>query len=125
MKAMPPDDASPGAVITRSAPDDHPGPLASNAMRSHARPGRQRPVRVLLALLFVVPLASLLALWGFAASVTVSNAIQEHNFNTENRLYGGWAQAVGTQLAQERLQSFDWLSTGRLASDNSMLGQQR
>jgi signal transduction histidine kinase len=125
MKVMTPDDASPGPVITRSAPDDHPGPLASNVMRSHARPGRQRPVRVLLALLFVVPLASLLALWGFAASVTVSNAIQEHNFNTENRLYGGWAQAVGTQLAQERLQSFNWLSTGRLASGNTMLGQQR
>jgi signal transduction histidine kinase len=73
----------------------------------------------------VVPLASLLALWGFAASVTLSNAIQEHNFNTEDRLYGGWAQTVVTQLAQERLQSFGWLSSGRLAPEGPVLAQQR
>ena len=93
--------------------------------RAHARPGRQRPVRALLALLFVIPLASLMALWGFAASVTLSNAIQAHNFNTEDNLYGGWAQAVVTQLAQERLQSFEWLSSGGLAAKQPMLAQQR
>src|SRR5258707_8492516 len=123
MKAMPPDDASPGPVIPQSATDDRAGPSARHAMASQARPRRQRSVRVLLALLFVIPLASLLALWGFAASVTLSNAIQAHNFNTENGLYGGWAQTVLTQLAQERLQSFEWLGSGRPAPERPILAQ--
>src|SRR5258708_10773155 len=79
------------------------------------RSPRQLPIRALLALIFVVPLVSLLALWGFAASVTVSNAIQEHNFSAENRLYGGAPQALGAQLAQERPQTLIWLSSGRPA----------
>jgi signal transduction histidine kinase len=111
MKAMPPDNRS--------------GPPAKRTRRAHARPGSQRPVRALLALLFVIPLASLLVLWGFAASVTLSNAIQAHNSNTEDRLYGGSAQAVLTQLAQERLQSFEWLSSGGVAAKQPMLAQQR
>src|SRR5260221_5714208 len=115
MKAMPPDDASPGPVIPQSATDDRAGPSARHAMASQARPRRQRSVRVLLALLFVIPLASLLALWGFAASVTLSNAIQAHNFNTENGLYGGGAQTDVTQLPPEGLPSLRWLSRGRLA----------
>jgi signal transduction histidine kinase len=125
MKATPPDDASDGPVTTQSAPDDRTGPLAKKTSRTHARPGRQRPVRALLALLFIVPLASLLALWGFAASVTLSNAIQAHNFNTEDGLFGGGAQAVVTQLAQERLQSFEWLSSGGAAPKQPMLAQWR
>src|SRR5258707_15451888 len=125
MKAMPPDDASPGPVIPQGATDDRAGPSARHATASQARPRRQRSVRVLLALLFVIPLASLLALWGFAASVTLSNAIQAHNFNTENGLYGGWAQTVVTQLAQERLQSFQWLSSGRGAPQQPVLKQER
>jgi signal transduction histidine kinase len=90
------------------------------------RSPRQLPIRVLLALIFVVPLVSLLALWGFAASVTVSNAVQEHNFSAENRLYGGAAQVLGTQLAQERLQAFIWLSSGhRTSAEGPMLKQFR
>src|SRR5258707_14563980 len=111
MKVMPPDDASPGPVIPQSATDDRSGPSARHAMRSQARPRRQRSVRVLLALLFVIPLASLLALWGFAASVTLSNAIQAHNFNTENGLYGGRGQTALTLPAAERLQVVEWTST--------------
>jgi signal transduction histidine kinase len=84
---------------------------------------RQLPIRVLLALIFVVPLVSLLALWGFAASVTVSNAIQEHNFSAENQLFGGAAQVMDTQLEKERLQAFDWLSSGRTTSKAPMLAQ--
>src|SRR5258708_6410669 len=87
------------------------------------RSPRQQPIRVLLSLIFVVPLVSLLALWGFAASVTVSNAVQEHNFSAENRLYGGAAQVLATQLAQERIQTFIWLSSGRRTPKAPMLKQ--
>ena len=94
-------------------------------MRFRAHPARERSIRAMLASIFVVPLVSLLALWGFAASVTLSNAIQEHNFSTENKLYGGAAQVLGTQLAQERLQAFIWLSSGRRAAESPMLAQFR
>ena len=39
---------------------------------------RSRPIRVFLISMFAVPLVSLVALWGFAASITVSNAISDH-----------------------------------------------
>jgi signal transduction histidine kinase len=95
-------------------------------MPTELRRKRLRSIRVLLTLIFIVPLASLLGLWGFAASVTVSNAIQEHNFNNENRLYGGSAQALFTQLAQERLQAYEWLSSGgRVPGEAQLLAQQR
>src|SRR5580700_2978289 len=58
---------------------------------------RQRSIRVLLTAIFVVPLASLIGLWAFAASVAVPSAVREHNFNTENNQYGGAAQGLGEQ----------------------------
>jgi hypothetical protein len=95
-------------------------------MAARLRRKRQRSIRVLLTLIFIVPLVSLLGLWAFAASVTVSNAIQEHNFNSENRMYGGWAQALFTQLAQERLLAYQWLSSGgRAPGEAQLLAQQR
>ena len=45
------------------------------------RPVRSRPIRVFLISMFAVPLVSLLALYGFAASITVSNAISDHEYN--------------------------------------------
>jgi len=94
-------------------------------MPTQLRRKRQRSIRFLLALIFIVPLVSLLGLWGFAASVTVSNAVQEHNFNAENRLYGAWAQTLVTQLAQEREAAFVYLSSGRQLPLSSYLAQQK
>ena len=42
------------------------------------RPGRSRPIRVFLIGMVAVPLVSLLALYGFVASITVSSAISDH-----------------------------------------------
>jgi hypothetical protein len=74
-------------------------------------PVRRRSIRAMLAPLFIVPLVSLLALWGFAASVTLNNALREHDFTTENQRFGGQAQKLGLQLAQERSAAFVWLSS--------------
>lgn len=73
----------------------------------------------------MVPLVSLLALWGFAASVTVLSAMREHNFTTENRLYGSQAQVLGLELAQERSQVYVWLSSGRRSPLGPLLAQRR
>src|SRR5260221_6467576 len=86
---------------------------------------RQRSIRAMLAPLFVVPLISLLALWGFAASVTLLNALREHDFTAENRLYGGQAQVLGLQLATERSQVFVWLSSRHKAPFGSLIAQRR
>jgi signal transduction histidine kinase len=94
-------------------------------MSSRAQPRRTRSIRFLLAVLFIVPLASLLALWGFAVSVTLSNAIQERNFNIQDQRIGAPAEALGAQLTLERLQSFVWLSSGRRAPSGPMLAQRR
>ncbi len=79
----------------------------------------------MLAPLFVVPLISLLALWGFAASVTLLNALREHNFTTENHLYGEQAQQLGLRLALERSQVFVWLSSRHQAPFGSLIAQRR
>src|SRR5215813_14046364 len=86
---------------------------------------RQRSIRAMLAPLFVVPLISLLALWGFAASVTLLNALREHNFTDENHLYGGQAQLLGLQLATERLQVYVWLNSRHQTSVASMIAQRQ
>jgi signal transduction histidine kinase len=86
---------------------------------------RQRSIRAMLAPLFVVPLISLLALWGFAASVTLLNALREHNFTTENHLYGGQAQKLGLQLALERSQVYVYLSSGHKAPFGSLIAQRK
>jgi signal transduction histidine kinase len=81
-------------------------------MRSLPRRRRQRSIRTLLALIFVIPLLSLLGLWGFAASVTLTSALHEQEFSTENTLYGGSATGLGTQLGNERQLAFEYLSSG-------------
>jgi signal transduction histidine kinase len=79
----------------------------------------------MLALLFIIPLVALLALWGFAASVTLSNAIQERNFNTQDNTIGAPAEALGVQLTLERLQSFIYLSGAGRLPRGPMIAQRR
>jgi signal transduction histidine kinase len=76
---------------------------------------RSRPIRLTLVGLFIIPMLSLLALWGYAASVTLGNAIQERNYSVQDTVIGAPADALAAQLTQERLQAFMWLSTDRQA----------
>jgi len=68
-------------------------------------------MRFTLAGLLVVPLVSLVALWGFAASITLSNALHEHNYNRLIALSSAPTDNLVNQVSQERLQTFAWLST--------------
>ncbi len=94
-------------------------------MAARLRRPRQRSIKTLLALLFIVPLVSLLALWAFAASVTVISAVREHNYTSENKHYGGAAQALGLQLAEERSEVFVWLSGGRKTPIGQLITQRK
>jgi signal transduction histidine kinase len=94
-------------------------------MPTELRRKRQQSIRALLALIFIVPLASLLGLWAFAASVTTSSAVEEHNFNTLNQQYGARAQGLFTQLAQERELAFTYLSSGLSLPVGPYVAQQK
>ena len=91
---------------------------------SHGRPVRQRPIRVTLTVLFLVPLISLMALWGYAAAGTISDAITKRNSDTANKDIGGPAQALLLQLAQESADTFIWQSAHGLIP-RSTLNTQR
>ncbi|MFB4314123.1 nitrate- and nitrite sensing domain-containing protein [Actinomadura sp. 21ATH] len=66
------------------------------------RPPRSQPIRRRLTLLLLIPLTSLVALWGVAANLTLSAAIQRSDYDT---VYDAVGQPVNLALAmvqQER-----------------------
>jgi hypothetical protein len=69
------------------------------------RPVRSRPIRVFLISMVAVPLVSLLALYGFAASITVSNAISDHQYNVAAKAIASGVEGLIRGLPQERVQS--------------------
>ncbi len=85
-------------------------------MASRKRPPRTRSIRLTLASLFIIPLVTLVGLWGFAASVTLKDTIAKHSYDTQNTDTGGPGQALLVQLVQERLESFVWLGSGHRSS---------
>ena len=89
------------------------------------RPVRSRPIRVFLISMFAVPLVSLLALWAFAASITVSNAISDHEYNKSAAAIASGVRSLTVELPQERLQSYLWLISGRTMSTTSLLAARK
>ena len=68
-------------------------------------------MRLTLIGLLVVPLVSLLALWAFAASVTLANALHERDYNRLVALSANPSDALASQISQERLDTYTWLHT--------------
>jgi len=89
------------------------------------RPVRSRPIRLFLISMFAVPLVSLVALWGFAASITVRNAISDHRYNVSAAAIASGVQGLTIALPQERLQSYLWLIGGRTTSNASVLAARK
>jgi len=85
------------------------------------RPVRSRPIRVFLISMFAVPLVSLLALWGYAASITVSNAISDHEYNVSAAAIASGVKGLTIGLPQERVQTYLWLISDRTLPKASML----
>ncbi len=82
---------------------------------------RSRPIRVFLISMFAVPLVSLIALWVFAAGITVRSAISNQNYNSTTRSINASIQALSVGLPQERAQSYLWLITGRRSPNATLL----
>jgi len=89
-------------------------------MAPFRRPVRSRPIRVFLIGMLAVPLVSLLALWGFAASITVSNAISDHEYNVSAAAIASGVRGLIIGLPQERVQSYLWLTSGRTTPKTSV-----
>jgi signal transduction histidine kinase len=85
------------------------------------RPVRSRSIRLLLIGMFAVPLISLVALWGFAASITVYGAVHDHYYNQGVTIITRGFASLTAGLPQERAQSYLWLSSDRTTSDAALL----
>jgi len=71
--------------------------------------------------MFAVPLVSLLALWGFAATITVRSAISDHDYNVNAAAISSGVRGLIIALPQERAQSYLWLISSRKAPKASLL----
>jgi signal transduction histidine kinase len=94
-------------------------------MAVRTRPRRTRSARFTLAALLVIPLISLVALWAFAASLTIGPALTERT-NTQlihqgNQVSVGLLEAVSL----EREQSYIWLTTGRRGPQAPLLADRK
>ena len=89
---------------------------------TRSRPIRTRPIRLFLIGMFAVPLVSLIGLWAFAASVTVPDAVSDHNYNASGVAVTSPDVATLTvQLPAEQHQTYLWLLSGRRAAKTALL----
>jgi signal transduction histidine kinase len=82
---------------------------------------RSRPIRLLLIGMFAVPLVSVIGLWAFLTSITVTSAINNHNFNSASRAIVSKGALLSLGLTEERAQTYLWLVADRKAPKNSLL----
>ncbi len=86
------------------------------------RPIRSWPIRLFLIGMFAVPLVSLIGLWAFAASVTVPDAVSDHNYNVSGlATTSPDVAALTIQLPTEQHETYLWLLSGRRAAKSSLL----
>ena len=90
-------------------------------MATIQRPVRSRPIRVFLISMFAVPLVSLVALWAFAAAITVRGAVSNQNYNTTTRSIDASIAPLSVGLPEERAEAYAWLITGRTINNTSVL----
>src|SRR5579871_533928 len=92
--------------------------------RVQSRPARRRvrsrPIRVFLTAMLAVPLVSLLALWGFAASITVSAALTDEDYSSNTTSTNAGVYALVAELPQERHATYMWLLSGRTTGQAAM-----
>jgi signal transduction histidine kinase len=81
-----------------------------------------RPIRLFLMAMIAVPLASLLALWGFAASITVSAALTDADYSSNTQSTNAGVYALIAELPQERQYTYLWQLTGQPSDRAALLG---
>jgi signal transduction histidine kinase len=90
-------------------------------MAMFKRPVRPRSLRAFLVGMFAVPLVSLLALWGFASYLTIPEAISNHTFSVDERVFQDPAFTVlGNDLPAEQEQTYIWQLSGGTYSKTAL-----
>jgi signal transduction histidine kinase len=89
-------------------------------MATPPRPTRSRPIRLTLIGMFAVPLVSLVALWGFAAGITVNSAVIDQHYDSTNKTIDPGIEALSAALPTERGLSYVWLITGRTTPETQV-----
>jgi len=89
------------------------------------RPGRSRPIRLFLISMFAVPLVSLLALYAYAASTTIANAVTDQQYNAGVRVITTGFAELTQGLPQEQAATYVWLASGRTVPNASMLAARK
>jgi len=82
-------------------------------MTTFRRRVQSRSLRTFLIAMIAVPLVSLLALWGFAASITVSAAIKDQAYTASSGTTNAGVYGLVSELPQERAATYLWLLSGR------------
>jgi len=85
------------------------------------RPVRSRPIRLFLISMFAIPLVSLVGLWVFAVSVTVPEAVSDHNLNVSTAAVDTQGKALAVELPMERAETYLWLLSDRRAPETSLV----
>jgi signal transduction histidine kinase len=89
-------------------------------MATTRRPIRSRPIRLYLFIMFAVPLVSLVALWAFAAVVTVPSALSNQNYNRTTSAIIAAITPLSIGLPAERTDAYLWLITGRTEPETAI-----
>jgi signal transduction histidine kinase len=71
--------------------------------------------------MFAVPLVSVVGLWAFLTSITVTNALNNHNFNSATRAIISKGALLSLGLTGERAQTYLWLAADRKTPESSLL----
>lgn len=81
------------------------------ARRQRPTPARTRSIRTTLAVLLILPVLALIGLWALLATITVGDALSEHNDYRVASSVGTSSDTLLATLEQERAQTFFWLSS--------------
>ncbi|MFG2085223.1 nitrate- and nitrite sensing domain-containing protein [Spirillospora sp. NPDC048824] len=115
-------------MVAEGRPAD-PYAAASNSKPPDAAPARKgrrrRPIRLRITALLLVPLVSLIALWAFAANITLGDAFDKYDFSTTYEKMGLPGIYLVNQLQAERSLSVVALSTGDAEAAKKLGGQRK
>jgi hypothetical protein len=81
------------------------------AIRQRPTRARTRPIRTTLAGLLILPVLALIGLWALLATITIGDALSEHNDYRVASSVGSSSDTLLATLEQERAQTFFWLSS--------------
>jgi signal transduction histidine kinase len=75
--------------------------------------------------MFAVPLVCLAGLWVFAVSITVPDAISDHDLNVSTTAVDTQGRELAVELPVERAETYLWLLSGRRSSEASLLATRK